>query len=684
MADPQAAVPVAEWLRAHADDLSEHAPRFREAGLESLADVLARPLTPEDFREMGIKMKGRKLIEHYVAETLSRGGGASAAVCTRPQFRLSAAAAQPAMSVLQRHKLTAREFGGHGAEPKPAVHRRVGDSGSSIAQLVEDFMQWHEEALTPDTKTLMHDLAPGTRENYVRNVRGVMSCDTKKFPGLRHGMLIDSEEVLGHVSPRGGKPALLKFLTFLREHDQAKADEPKAAGPPNKAKAAELRQAEVVSSCDTQESECGTIGTIGAGVCAIRLAELPTSSLVTCELFLPEGFAVDSVWVSSLTFDKDTKRKVLEQKDDLVHFWDSSRAPWKPVRVRDGQTRLTVKFDNQPNGDRIFVASVKGLAFPKQMDGQNALVVFSQPTSFPPASQFLAKAECYQYVSGARPTTRLLRGTSNMRWAKRLLSHSAIEPVEKTTGDAQRSPEPSPSSQHDDAQEWSALWQAVVQQQSDSELEDAGASEDGEESAAACSRLRQYIISAGLSADDCTSLSALRARAEEATSAALSRVASPKRSRAQAKEKQSDRSEDAVLSDRTNVQTEMDAVEHASEEPPPEEDIVEEEEEEEEAAVGDEDGDETDVSPSLVRRADHRMFSRAACARRKRLRRSISHSESESDSESDAESVASDSTASTISMGGDDWEGGRGRDCVFGTDTSDDEDTEPFAPAATP
>ena len=41
MADPQAAVPVAEWLRAHADDLSEHAPRFREAGLESLADVLA-------------------------------------------------------------------------------------------------------------------------------------------------------------------------------------------------------------------------------------------------------------------------------------------------------------------------------------------------------------------------------------------------------------------------------------------------------------------------------------------------------------------------------------------------------------------------------------------------------------------------------------------------------------------
>ena len=127
----------------------------------------------------------------------------------------------------------------------------------------------------------------------------------------------------------------------------------------------------------------------------------------------------------------------------------------------------------------------------------------------------------------------------------------------------------------------------------------------------------------------------------------------------------------------------MNAVEHASEEPPAEEDIVEEEEEEE-AAVGDEDGDETDVSPSLVRRADHRMFSRAACARRKRLRRSISHSESESDSESDAESVASDSTASTISMGGDDWEGGRGRDCVFGTDTSDDEDTEPFAPAATP
>ena len=190
-----------------------------------------------------------------------------------------------------------------------------------------------------------------------------------------------------------------------------------------------------------------------------------------------------------------------------------------------------------------------------------------------------------------------------MRWAKRLLSHSAIEPVEKTTGDAQRSPEPSPSSQHDDAQEWSALWQAVVQQQSDSELEDAGASEDGEDSAAACSRLRQYIISAGLSADDCTSLSALRARAEVATSAALSRVASPKRSRAQAKEKQSDRSEDAVLSDRTNVQTEMNAFEQASEEPPAEEDIVEEEEEE--AAVGDEDGDETDVSPSLVRRARH-------------------------------------------------------------------------------
>ena len=307
--------------------------------------------------------------------------------------------------------------------------------------------------------------------------------------------------------------------------------------------------------------------------------------------------------------------------------------------------------------------------------------MFSQPTSFPPASQFLAKAECYQYVSGARPTTRLLRGTSNMRWAKRLLSHSAIEPVEKTTDDAQRSPEPSPSSQHDDAQEWSALWQAVVQQQSDPKLEDAAELEDGEDSAAACSRLRQYIISAGLSADDCTSLSALRSRAEEATSAALSRVASPKRSRAQAKEKQSDRSEDAVLSDRTNVQTEMNAVEHASEEPPAEEDIVEEEEEE--AAVGDEDGDETDVSPSLARRADHRMFSRAACARRKRLRRSISHSESE-DSESDAESVASDSTASTISMGGEDWEGGRGRDCVFGTDTSDDEDTEPFAPAATP
>ena len=58
-------------------------------------------------------------IEHYIAETRSRGGGASAAVCTRPQFRLSAATAQPAaMSVLQ---LTAREFGGHGAEPKPAV-----------------------------------------------------------------------------------------------------------------------------------------------------------------------------------------------------------------------------------------------------------------------------------------------------------------------------------------------------------------------------------------------------------------------------------------------------------------------------------------------------------------------------------------------------------------------------------
>ena len=182
------------------------------------------------------------------------------------------------------------------------------------------------------------------------------------------------------------------------------------------------------------------LGVIGPGVCAIRLEEPPASAQrVVCEIYLPDGVAVTSLWVGSLPYDSDTKRKVREDRSDGELYWDTFARPWKEVRVRDGQTRLSVVFADEPAGDRIYAASVKGAALPRQADGQSALVVFSQPVRLPrpprgasaaaPAARFLGKAECYERTRN-QATVRLLRSKApDTRWEKHVLNFDAEPPA---------------------------------------------------------------------------------------------------------------------------------------------------------------------------------------------------------------------------------------------------------------
>ena len=192
------------------------------------------------------------------------------------------------------------------------------------------------------------------------------------------------------------------------------------------------------------------LGAIGPGVCAIRLGEPPASAQrVVCEVFLPDGVAVTSLWVGSLPYDSDTKRKVREDRSDGELYWDTFARPWKEVRVREGQTRLTVEFADEPAGDRIYAASVKGAALPQQADGQSALVVFSQPVRLPrpprgasaaaPAARFLGKAECYERTRN-QSTVRLLRSKApDTQWEKHVLNFDADAPALAPPSAASRS-----------------------------------------------------------------------------------------------------------------------------------------------------------------------------------------------------------------------------------------------------
>ena len=160
---------------------------------------------------------------------------------------------------------------------------------------------------------------------------------------------------------------------------------------------------------------------------------------VRVKVFLPHGVATDSLWVARLPYTVDsngvrgTKRRVIEDRDDAVYYWDTFHSPWVKARVAEGRSDVEVVFEKEPVGERIYVASCKDSSFPPQLaDKQRALVAFSQPLRVPGSRgsdhELLAKAECYVALREPGPAAgakRSLRGVPATQWDKHLLKEDA-------------------------------------------------------------------------------------------------------------------------------------------------------------------------------------------------------------------------------------------------------------------
>ena len=182
-------------------------------------------------------------------------------------------------------------------------------------------------------------------------------------------------------------------------------------------------------------------------VCALRVRDVTYASCdeascvvrVYCELYLPADVPADSLWVSLLKYDVDgdTKRRVLEDREDGEHYWDTFHSPWQAQRVPSGHPRrsdfaLSIRDVTRAcSGDYICAASLKGPAFPPQpADKQRALVLFSEPLRLEDNQDSwtytaLGKPECYVRQADASVGAKRLRGAPDDKWVKHLLQDGA-------------------------------------------------------------------------------------------------------------------------------------------------------------------------------------------------------------------------------------------------------------------
>ena len=82
-------------------------------------------------------------------------------------------------------------------------------------------------------------------------------------------------------------------------------------------------------------------------------------------MHLPAATAITSLWAALLPYDGDTKRKVLEDREDTYHFYDTYHAPWRAVKVPEGNQMISVDFEAS-SSPYIIAASLRGPTFPPQ------------------------------------------------------------------------------------------------------------------------------------------------------------------------------------------------------------------------------------------------------------------------------------------------------------------------------
>jgi hypothetical protein len=197
------------------------------------------------------------------------------------------------------------------------------------------------------------------------------------------------------------------------------------------------RVSDVFASPGEQLPKCEEIG---AGVCSIRVLKVGGGPRprIEAKIYLPDHEAIHSVWAALLPHDAGTVRRVVEDRADATHFFDTYHAPWYDQRYTSGSTELPFQCEpkDMKEGDQfILAASVKGDSLPPQpANKMRALVVFSQPFRLLGGneSEFLAKAVCFVRKSSstvAHPGQKRRRGEADAEWLPHFLQHDAKRPA---------------------------------------------------------------------------------------------------------------------------------------------------------------------------------------------------------------------------------------------------------------
>ena len=140
----------------------------------------------------------------------------------------------------------------------------------------------------------------------------------------------------------------------------------------------------------------------------LRSAGGSAATVVHCEFHLPAATPITSLWAALLSYQVDTKRKVLSDREDSTYFYDTYHAPWREVKVPVGSLVRTELFAVSGAPPYIIAASLRGPSFPPHaVDKKKGLVAFSQVIGSVPGGRPDVKPECF--VRRAAPAAEVVR-----------------------------------------------------------------------------------------------------------------------------------------------------------------------------------------------------------------------------------------------------------------------------------